>query len=99
VPYLRFFQRPAARPVLADVCQSEQGSWFWHKREKDPPTTEVAIRRTIAEDLYIVLNSTDAATQAASFEIVVNPLVNLRGRVQCCRVAQGPRERWVRHAV
>jgi cytochrome c-type biogenesis protein CcmF len=50
--------------------------WFWHKREKDPPTTEVAIRRTIAEDLYIVLNSTDAATQSASFEIVVNPLVN-----------------------
>jgi cytochrome c-type biogenesis protein CcmF len=50
--------------------------WFWHKRENDPPTTEVAIRRTIAEDLYIVLNSTEAATQSASFEIVVNPLVN-----------------------
>ncbi len=50
--------------------------WFWHKRENDPPTTEVAIRRTIAEDLYIVLNSAEAATQAASFEIVVNPLVN-----------------------
>ena len=50
--------------------------WFWHKRENDPPTTEVAIRRTITEDLYIVLNTADAATQAASFEIVVNPLVN-----------------------
>ncbi len=36
----------------------------------------MAIRRTIAEDLYVVLNSADAATQAASFEIVVNPLVN-----------------------
>ncbi len=50
--------------------------WFWNKRESDPPTTEVAIRRTLAEDLYIVLNSTEAATQSASFEIVVNPLVN-----------------------
>jgi cytochrome c-type biogenesis protein CcmH/NrfF len=36
----------------------------------------VAIRRTISEDLYIVLNTADASTQAASFEIVVNPLVN-----------------------
>jgi len=58
------------------VASLYPAKWFWHKRENDPPTTEVAIRRTIAEDLYIVLNSAEAATQAASFEIVVNPLVN-----------------------
>jgi cytochrome c-type biogenesis protein CcmH/NrfF len=58
------------------VAELYPAKWFWHKRENDPPTTEVAIRRTIAEDLYIVLNSAEAATQAASFEIVVNPLVN-----------------------
>ena len=50
--------------------------WFFHKRENEPPTTEVAIRRSIAEDLYIVLTAPRPATQAASFEIVVNPLVN-----------------------
>jgi cytochrome c-type biogenesis protein CcmF len=59
-----------------EVATLYPAKWFWHKRENDPPTTEVAIRRTISEDLYIVLNSAEAATQAASFEIVVNPLVN-----------------------
>jgi cytochrome c-type biogenesis protein CcmF len=58
------------------VAELYPAKWFWHKRENDPPTTEVAIRRTLSEDLYIVLNSAEAATQAASFEIVVNPLVN-----------------------
>jgi cytochrome c-type biogenesis protein CcmF len=58
------------------VASLYPAKWFWHKREGEPPTTEVAIRRTISEDLYIVLNTADAATQAASFEIVVNPLVN-----------------------
>jgi cytochrome c-type biogenesis protein CcmF len=58
------------------VASLYPAKWFWHKRENDPPTTEVAIRRTVAEDLYIVLNSAEAATQAASFEVVVNPLVN-----------------------
>jgi cytochrome c-type biogenesis protein CcmF len=50
--------------------------WFWNKRPNEPPTTEVAIRRTVAEDLYIALNTADAGSQAASFEIIVNPLVN-----------------------
>ena len=35
-------------------------SWFFHKREEEP-TTEVAIRRGLAEDLYIVLAGYDAA--------------------------------------
>jgi cytochrome c-type biogenesis protein CcmF len=50
--------------------------WFFHKHEDEPPTTEVGIRRTIAEDLYIVLAAADASTQAASLKITVNPLVN-----------------------
>jgi cytochrome c-type biogenesis protein CcmF len=50
--------------------------WFFHKHEDEPPTTEVAIRRTLAEDLYIVLAAADPATQAASVKITVNPLVN-----------------------
>ena len=50
--------------------------WAWRKHETEPPTTEVAIRRTIAEDLYIVLAAAEAGTQAASFQMFINPLVN-----------------------
>jgi cytochrome c-type biogenesis protein CcmF len=51
--------------------------WYFRKHENEP-TTEVAIRRSIAEDLYIVLaaDKESAATQAASLAISVNPLVN-----------------------
>jgi len=49
--------------------------WFFRKHE-DQPTTEVAIRRSPSEDLYIVLAGYDMQTQSATFEVVVNPLVN-----------------------
>ena len=34
------------------------------------------MRRTVAEDLYVVLGGYEMADQAASFQITVNPLVN-----------------------
>ena len=40
------------------------------------PTTEVAIRRTFAEDLYIVMPQFEAGQQSANIEITVTPLVN-----------------------
>ena len=49
--------------------------WFFARREDDP-TTEVAIRRGLGEDLYIVLAGYDAATQSATYAVTVNPLVN-----------------------
>jgi cytochrome c-type biogenesis protein CcmF len=51
--------------------------WAFRNHENEP-TTEVAIRRTFAEDLYIVLafQPSDLATQTATLQIVVNPLVN-----------------------
>jgi cytochrome c-type biogenesis protein CcmF len=49
--------------------------WFFHKRP-DEPTTEVMIRRTLAEDFYIFMASYEPGTQAASFQLDVNPLVN-----------------------
>ncbi len=49
----------------------------WHYRKhEEQPTTEVAIRRTIPEDLYLVLSDHDMATQTASLQIVVNPLID-----------------------
>ena len=49
--------------------------WFFHKHEAEP-TTEVALRRTVSEDLYIVMAAFDLQDQSASFQVTVNPLVN-----------------------
>jgi len=49
--------------------------WFFRKHE-DQPTTEVAIRRSPSQDLYIILAGYDMQTQSATFEVVVNPLIN-----------------------
>jgi cytochrome c-type biogenesis protein CcmF len=49
--------------------------WRYRKHEEEP-TTEVAIRRTPAEDLYVVLPAFDPTDQSASFQIVINPLVD-----------------------
>jgi cytochrome c-type biogenesis protein CcmF len=53
----------------------QPAKWFFSRRENEP-TTEVAIRRGVGEDLYIVLAGYDASTQSATYEINVNPLVN-----------------------
>jgi cytochrome c-type biogenesis protein CcmF len=49
--------------------------WFFAKHEEEP-TTEVAIRRAVSEDLYLVLGSYNVSTQEATYKIVINPLVN-----------------------
>jgi cytochrome c-type biogenesis protein CcmF len=49
--------------------------WFFHKHESEP-TTEVAIRRAPAEDLYITLGNYDLAEGNVTLKIVVNPVVD-----------------------
>src|SRR5262249_18062906 len=49
--------------------------WAYRRHEQEP-TTEVAIRRTVAEDLYAVLGGFNLADQSATLQLVVNPLVN-----------------------
>jgi cytochrome c-type biogenesis protein CcmF len=49
--------------------------WFYKKHE-DQPTTEVAIRRTVAEDLYLVMPAYELNDQSMSLQVVVTPLVN-----------------------
>jgi cytochrome c-type biogenesis protein CcmF len=70
--------------VTADVTVFENGKevgrmypakWYYRKHEEEP-TTETAIWRRPAEDLYIVLAAFDAKDQSASIQVVVNPLVN-----------------------
>ncbi|MES1256743.1 MAG: cytochrome c-type biogenesis CcmF C-terminal domain-containing protein, partial [Acidobacteriota bacterium] len=58
-----------------EVDKLYPAKWAFRRHEQEP-TTEVAIRRTLAEDLYIVLGGYDAGVQSTSLQLVVNPLVN-----------------------
>jgi cytochrome c-type biogenesis protein CcmF len=58
-----------------EVGKMYPARWFFRKHEQEP-TTEVAIRRTPGEDLYLVMPAYDLKDQSASLQIVVNPLVN-----------------------
>jgi cytochrome c-type biogenesis protein CcmF len=49
--------------------------WYYAGREAEP-TTEVALRRGIDEDLYVVLAGYDAGQQRADVQVRINPLVN-----------------------
>jgi cytochrome c-type biogenesis protein CcmF len=46
------------------------------KHQSEPPRTDAAIRRTLAEDLYLVMAGFDLGSQAISLNVVVNPLVD-----------------------
>ena len=59
----------------AVIDQMRPAKWFFRKHEEEP-TTEVAIRRSIAEDLYIVMPAFEIEEQTASVEVHINPLVN-----------------------
>ena len=58
-----------------EIAKMYPAKWYFRKHE-DQPTTEVAIRRSISEDIYLVLPAFNLEEQSASMEIVVNPLVN-----------------------
>jgi len=49
--------------------------WFFHKHESEP-TSEVAIRRGPAEDLYVTLGGYDLAEGNVTLKLVVNPVVD-----------------------
>jgi cytochrome c-type biogenesis protein CcmF len=57
------------------IAAMEPAKWFFNKHEEEP-TTEVAIRRSAGEDLYIVLAGYDVRTQTATYAVIVNPLVD-----------------------
>ena len=57
------------------VGEMTPARWFFRGRESEP-TTEVAISRGFAEDLYIVLAGYEAADQSAILDVTVNPLIN-----------------------
>jgi cytochrome c-type biogenesis protein CcmF len=58
-----------------EIGKMYPAKWIFRKHE-DQPTTEVAIRRSFAEDLYLVLAGYELQDQTASLEFHINPLVN-----------------------
>jgi cytochrome c-type biogenesis protein CcmH/NrfF len=58
-----------------EIGRMYPAKWFFRKHEEEP-TTEVAIRRSISEDLYIVMPAFDFKDQSVSLHVVINPLVN-----------------------
>jgi cytochrome c-type biogenesis protein CcmF len=52
------------------------GKSYFHKHENEPPRTDVAIRRTPAEDFYVIMPAVEPGTQTMSLEIHINPLVD-----------------------
>jgi cytochrome c-type biogenesis protein CcmF len=58
-----------------EVGQLYPGRWYYRKHETEP-TTEVAMRRRLSEDVYVVLAAYDMSDQSATFQVTVNPLVN-----------------------
>ncbi len=70
--------------ITGHIAVSERGRslgtmyparWFFRKHEQQP-TTEVAIRRSVARDLYLVMPAYELQDQSMSLQVVVNPLVN-----------------------
>ena len=58
-----------------EIGTLEPAKWFFEKRVNEP-TTEVAIRRAVGEDLYVVLAGFEVAEQSDFYKVTVNPLVN-----------------------
>jgi cytochrome c-type biogenesis protein CcmF len=58
-----------------ELARMYPARWYFRKHESEP-TSEVAIRRAVGEDIYIVMPAFSIQDQSASIEVVINPLVN-----------------------
>ncbi|HJK89619.1 MAG TPA: cytochrome c-type biogenesis CcmF C-terminal domain-containing protein [Polyangiaceae bacterium LLY-WYZ-15_(1-7)] len=48
---------------------------FIYRTMPEQPTTEVAIRTNLREDLYVIMSTVDPNTQRATFRVILRPLV------------------------
>jgi len=77
-----YYQTESKEVVNATLSLYNQGKLIgrltpekYFHRSYEQPVTEVAIRSTLAEDLYVILIGWDEDDTAA-FKVLVNPLVN-----------------------
>ncbi|HEY8428824.1 MAG TPA: cytochrome c-type biogenesis CcmF C-terminal domain-containing protein [Sandaracinaceae bacterium] len=74
---------PNKRAIYADVTILRDGEEIGHaspakfvyRTHPEMPTTEVAIRSTLAHDLYVIMSTVDPETHRAAFRIQKHPLV------------------------
>jgi cytochrome c-type biogenesis protein CcmF len=59
----------------ANVGTLQPAQWVFFRRP-DMPTSEVGLLRGIKEDLFVALGNADLRRQAATFKVIINPLVN-----------------------
>jgi cytochrome c-type biogenesis protein CcmF len=74
---------PNRRMVFADMTVLKDGkrvadiapAKFIYSKPADTATTEVAIRSTLTEDIYAIMNSVNPQTKLGTFRIIVRPFV------------------------
>ncbi len=72
------------RMIFADLSVSRDGkpltrlspAKFIYHRQPESPTTEVAMLRSLREDVYTVVGTVDPQTKRATFQLHLNPLVS-----------------------
>lgn len=84
VPYLHYFQQPNDYRVVADVLQSEQGSWFFQKRNRN-------IVVEVTEDVELLEGFCWLTIGQLHSLLLVDDLVNMDSRtVLSCLPFTGP---------
>jgi cytochrome c-type biogenesis protein CcmF len=58
-----------------EIDKAYPGKWLYRKHEQEP-VSDIAIRRSLAEDLYIVMPGFELEDQSVTLQVVVNPLVD-----------------------
>ncbi|HEY3381496.1 MAG TPA: cytochrome c-type biogenesis CcmF C-terminal domain-containing protein [Vicinamibacterales bacterium] len=58
-----------------EIDKAFPGKWLYRRHEQEP-VSQVAIRRSVAEDLYIVMPGFELQDQSVSLQVVINPLVD-----------------------
>ncbi len=58
-----------------ELGKAYPGKWLYRRHEQEP-VSRVAIRRSAAEDLYIVMPGFELQDQSVSLQVVINPLVD-----------------------
>jgi cytochrome c-type biogenesis protein CcmF len=58
------------------VAELRPGRWFFKKSKEDNATTQVEIRRSLDEDLYVILGGFEMKDNIANIKVTINPLVN-----------------------
>jgi cytochrome c-type biogenesis protein CcmF len=59
----------------SEIDKAYPGKWLYRGHEQEP-VSQVAIRRSVAEDLYIVMPGFDLQDQSVTLQVVINPLVD-----------------------